>query len=66
MDQLLTIGALAERCGLSRSALRFYDQCGLVRPVVVDETARVPSPYRRPSSMLYRPTWVSSGWGRRG
>ena len=36
MDQLLTIGALAERCGLSRSALRFYDQCGLLRPVVVD------------------------------
>ena len=38
MGQLLTIGALAERCGLSRSALRFYDQCGLLRPVVVDET----------------------------
>jgi DNA-binding transcriptional MerR regulator len=33
MDQLLT---LAERCGLSRSALRFYDQCGLLRPVAVD------------------------------
>jgi DNA-binding transcriptional MerR regulator len=38
MDQLLTIGALADRCGLSRSALRFYDQCGLLKPVVVDET----------------------------
>ena len=38
MDQLLTIGALAERCGLSRSALRFYDQTGLLRPVAVDET----------------------------
>ena len=36
MDQLFTIGALAERCGLSRSALRFYDQCGLLRPVLVD------------------------------
>ena len=38
MGQLLTIGALAERCGLSRSALRFYDQCGLLRPVAVDGT----------------------------
>jgi DNA-binding transcriptional MerR regulator len=37
MDQLLTIGALAERCRLSRSALRFYDQCGLLRPVAVDD-----------------------------
>jgi DNA polymerase-3 subunit beta len=37
MDQPLTIGALAERCGLSRSALRFYDQCGLLRPAAVDE-----------------------------
>ena len=37
MDQLLTIGALAERCRLSRSALRFYDQCGLLQPVAVDE-----------------------------
>jgi DNA-binding transcriptional MerR regulator len=37
MDQLLTIGALADRCRLSRSALRFYDQCGLLRPVAVDE-----------------------------
>jgi DNA-binding transcriptional MerR regulator len=37
VDRLLTIGALAERCRLSRSALRFYDQCGLLQPVVVDE-----------------------------
>jgi DNA polymerase III subunit beta len=37
VGQLLTIGALAERCRLSRSALRFYDQCGLLRPVAVDE-----------------------------
>lgn len=33
----LTIGALAERCGLSRSALRFYDECGLLRPALVDD-----------------------------
>ncbi|MGH9063859.1 MAG: MerR family transcriptional regulator [Acidimicrobiales bacterium] len=37
MDRLLTIGAFAERCGLPRSALRFYDECGLLRPVAVDD-----------------------------
>jgi DNA polymerase-3 subunit beta len=37
MDHLLTIGELARRCGLSRSALRFYDECGLLRPVAVDD-----------------------------
>ncbi|HET9058477.1 MAG TPA: MerR family transcriptional regulator, partial [Acidimicrobiales bacterium] len=36
MDDLVTIGALAQQCGLSRSALRFYDDCGLLRPVAVD------------------------------
>jgi DNA polymerase-3 subunit beta len=35
---MLTIGEFARRCGVSRSALRFYDECGLLRPVVVDET----------------------------
>lgn len=34
--QLLTIGEFAERCGLSRSALRFYDQNELFRPQLVD------------------------------
>lgn len=33
----MTIGVFAERCGLPRSALRFYDECGLLRPVAVDE-----------------------------
>jgi DNA polymerase-3 subunit beta len=37
MAQLLTIGTFARRCGLSRSALRFYDECGLLRPVAVDD-----------------------------
>ena len=37
MGQLLTIGEFAERCGLSRSALRFYDQNDLLRPQLVDE-----------------------------
>ena len=34
--ELLTIGEFAERCGLSRSALRFYDQNDLLRPRLVD------------------------------
>ena len=38
MDHLLTIGAFAQRCGLSRSALRFYDECGLLLPVAVDDS----------------------------
>jgi DNA-binding transcriptional MerR regulator len=37
VEQLLTIGEFAERCGLSRSALRFYDQNDLLRPQLVDE-----------------------------
>lgn len=36
VEQLLTIGEFAERCGLSRSALRFYDQNDLLRPQLVD------------------------------
>ncbi|MDA8289956.1 MAG: MerR family transcriptional regulator [Actinomycetota bacterium] len=38
MEHLLTIGAFGGRCGLSPSALRFYDQCGLLRPVAVDDS----------------------------
>ena len=36
MERLLTIGEFAQRCGLSRSALRFYDQNDLLRPRSVD------------------------------
>ncbi|WP_020661581.1 MerR family transcriptional regulator [Amycolatopsis benzoatilytica] len=36
MPNLLTIGAFARRCGLTASALRFYADSGLVRPVRVD------------------------------
>lgn len=32
----LLIGQLARRCGLSASALRFYDECDLLRPSHVD------------------------------
>lgn len=35
---LLTIGAFARAVGLAPSALRFYDECGLLRPAEVDET----------------------------
>ena len=37
MNDLLTIGVFAKGCGLTSSALRFYDECGLLRPVEVDE-----------------------------
>lgn len=36
-DPLLTIGAFARAVGLSPSALRYYDECGLLRPADVDE-----------------------------
>jgi DNA-binding transcriptional MerR regulator len=35
---MLTIGAFAQRCGLSRSALRFYDDCDLLQPLAVDQS----------------------------
>ncbi len=35
-DGLITIGGLARACGLTASALRFYDDCGLLKPARVD------------------------------
>lgn len=35
-DELLGIGAFGRRVGLAPSALRFYDDCGVLRPVKVD------------------------------
>ncbi len=35
-DEPLLIGQLAARCGLSASALRFYDECGLLNPSRLD------------------------------
>lgn len=35
-DDLLSIGAFARRVGLAPSALRFYDDCGVLRPARVD------------------------------
>lgn len=36
MPELETIGAFARRVGLTPSALRFYDECGLLLPAVVE------------------------------
>lgn len=38
MDELLSIGTFARACGLSVSALRFYDKEGVLVPAVVDAT----------------------------
>ncbi|MFE0187033.1 MerR family transcriptional regulator [Streptomyces sp. NPDC058989] len=35
-EDLLSIGAFARRVGLAPSALRFYDDCGMLRPAQVD------------------------------
>ncbi|TJZ50216.1 MerR family transcriptional regulator [Streptomyces piniterrae] len=35
-EELLSIGAFARRAGLTPSALRFYDDCGVLRPARVD------------------------------
>jgi DNA-binding transcriptional MerR regulator len=36
-NEWLTIGAFARRVGLTPSALRFYDDCGVLRPAHVDD-----------------------------
>lgn len=36
-EPLLSIGAFARRVGLAPSALRFYDDCGVLRPASVDQ-----------------------------
>lgn len=36
-DELLTISAFARRVGLTPSALRFYDDCGVLPPALVDD-----------------------------
>ena len=36
MPEDITIGEFARRCGLAVSALRFYDECGLLKPHRVD------------------------------
>ncbi|WP_262037039.1 MerR family DNA-binding transcriptional regulator [Streptomyces sp. Isolate_219] len=43
-EQLLTIGVFARRVGLAPSALRFYDDCGLLRPARVDAAVVLDGP----------------------
>ena len=45
----LTIGVFARRVGLTPSALRFYDDCGVLRPAHVDDATgyRYYSPHTR-------------------
>ncbi|UKD51311.1 MULTISPECIES: DNA polymerase III subunit beta family protein [Amycolatopsis] len=56
MPDLLTIGAFARRCGLTASALRFYADSGLVRPIRVDEESgyRYYSPGQVSAALLVR------------
>lgn len=55
-DELLTISAFARRVGLTPSALRFYDDCGLLRPAEVDEGNgyRYYAPGQQPRAELLR------------
>jgi DNA-binding transcriptional MerR regulator len=55
-DELLTISTFARRVGLTPSALRFYDDCGVLRPAEVDEQNgyRYYSPEQEPRAMLLR------------
>jgi DNA-binding transcriptional MerR regulator len=55
-DELLTISAFARRVGLTPSALRFYDDCGLLRPAEVDGANgyRYYAPEQEPRAALLR------------
>lgn len=55
-DALMSIGAFARRVGLAPSALRFYDDCGVLRPVRVDRDTgyRSYAPGQEPRAVLVR------------
>jgi DNA-binding transcriptional MerR regulator len=55
-DELLTISAFGRLVGLTPSALRFYDDCGLLRPAEVDEGNgyRYYAPEQEPRAALLR------------
>jgi DNA-binding transcriptional MerR regulator len=55
-DELLTISAFGRRVGLTPSALRFYDDCGLLRPAEVDDGNgyRYYAPEQEPRAALLR------------
>ena len=56
VDGLLAISGFARRVGLTPSALRFYDDCELLRPAVVDESNgyRYYAPDQEPRARLLR------------
>ncbi|ONI68965.1 DNA polymerase III subunit beta [Kribbella sp. ALI-6-A] len=53
---MVSISAFARRVGLTPSALRFYDDCGVLRPAVVDEGNgyRYYAPEQEPRARLLR------------
>jgi DNA-binding transcriptional MerR regulator len=55
-DELLTISAFARRVGLTPSALRFYDDCGLLHPAQVDASSgyRLYASEQEPRAVLLR------------
>lgn len=56
MNDLLTISVFARRVGLTPSALRFYDDCGVLEPALVDESTgyRYYSAEQEPRGRLLR------------
>ncbi|SHE62034.1 DNA polymerase III subunit beta family protein [Streptoalloteichus hindustanus] len=55
-EALVAIGAFARRVGLAPSALRFYDDCGVLRPAFVDEATgyRYYAPRQEARAVLVR------------
>ncbi|MFF8382436.1 MerR family transcriptional regulator [Streptomyces kanasensis] len=55
-DELMGIGAFARRVGLAPSALRFYDDCGVLPPARVDGVTgyRYYAPHQRERALLMR------------
>jgi DNA-binding transcriptional MerR regulator len=55
-EALVSIGAFARRVGLTPSALRFYDDCGVLRPARVDGATgyRYYAPDQEPRAVLIR------------
>ncbi|WP_324611712.1 MerR family transcriptional regulator [Streptomyces leeuwenhoekii] len=49
-DALMNIGTFARRVGLAPSALRFYDDCGVLPPGAGGRGHRVPLLRARPGS----------------
>ncbi|WP_435848027.1 MerR family DNA-binding transcriptional regulator [Streptomyces decoyicus] len=68
-EELLTIGAFARRVGLAPSALRFYDDCGVLRPARVDAVTgyrAATAGTSRGGTSMRRSTGGSGSWWRGG